>query len=252
MGLFGSIGRAIGRAAGRGIEKAGNLFGSEKLSQLGRHIQDACAEKISTEKSYDKKEANIYTTDRLNEILVSFSEGYFQQATSIEKNCIRLVEDYYDKLIEVIENAPSSTQSIANLRALKASKERIPKTINGGIKDPLSKRMSLDDSECLKILKMDSGSEKKQAMTRYTRKVIKEALYNLSNNVRNVLNAQSEDIEDYLSCIAEEQDKAIQTLKEHLDKMVQDNELEQSDREKHCIMPMTVIEAAECVTRILE
>lgn len=244
--------KAIGRGIGRLIENVGDLVGSEKISDFGRNIQDACAERVAEEKSYDKKEANIYTTDRLNEILVSFSEGYFQQATAIEKNCIRLVEDYYDKLIEIIENAPSSTHNAANLRALKSGKGRISKTINGGIKDPLSKRMSLDDSECLSILKMDSGGEKKQAMTRFTQKVIKEALNNLSQNVRTALNEQSEDIQDYLGGISEEQEKAMQALKAHFDKMVRDNELEQSDKEKNCVMPLFLIDAAECVSEVLK
>lgn len=247
MGLF----RAIGRAVGRGVEKVGDFLGSEKISNAGRSIQEACAERVSSEKSYDKREANIYTTDRLNEILVSFSEGYFQQATAIEKNCIRLVEEYYDRLIDIIENVPSSAHSAANIRALKAGKGRIAKTITGGIKDPLAKRMSLDDSECLGILKMDSGEEKKKAMTNFTKKVIQEALNNLSKNVRIALTEQSEDIQDYLNGISEEQEKAMRALKEHLDKMVKDNELEQSDKEKNCVIPLYLIDASECVADIL-
>lgn len=244
--------KSIGRAIGRGVEKVGDFFGSEKISNFGRSIQDKCAERIAEEKSYNKKEANIYTTDRLNEILISFSEGYFQQATVIERNCIRLVEDYYDKLIEIIEDAPSSEHNAANLRALKSGKRRISKTINGGIKEPLSKRMSLDDSECLSILKMNPGNEKKQAMTRFTHKVIQEALNNLSKNVRTALNEQSDDIEDYLCGILEEQEKAMQALKEHFDKMVRDNELEQTDKEKNCIMPMYLIEVSECINKIIK
>ena len=252
MGIFGDFVRGVGRSIGRGVEKVGDFFGSEKISNFGRSIQDACAEKISVEKSYDKKDANIYTTERLNEILVSFSEGYLQQATSIEKNCVSLVENYYDKLIDIIESAPNSAKNAANLRILKAGKGRISKTIEGGIKDPLSKRMSLDDSECLSILKMDSGSEKKQAMTRFTRKVITEALNNLSKNVRTALSEHTEDVEDYLDCIVEEQEKAMQALKEHFDKMARDNELEQSNKENNCIMPMFLIDATECVSQILE
>lgn len=252
MGFIGSICRSIGRAVGRGVEKVGDFFGSETLSNVGRSIQDACAERVAGERSYDKKEANIYTTDRLNEILVSFTEGYLQQATAIENNCIRLVEDYYDKLIDVIESAPSSAQNAANLRALKSGKSRISKTINGGIREPLSKRMSLDDSECLSILKMDSGNAKKQAMTRFTRKVIKEALNNLSQSVRAALNEQSEDIQDYLGGISEEQERAMQALKEHFDKMVRDNELEQSDKEKNCVMPLFLIDTTECVSELLK
>lgn len=103
MGLFGDFFRAVGRTVGRVVETVGDAIGSTTISDLGWKIQDACAERVASEKSYDKKEANIYTTERLNEILVSFSEGYLQNATLLEKECIRLVEEYYDKLIGVIE-----------------------------------------------------------------------------------------------------------------------------------------------------
>lgn len=255
MGWLSSIGsglKSLGRAVGRGVENVGDALGSKTLSGIGRGIQNICAEKIASEKSYDKREANIYTTDRLNEILVSFSEGYFQQATSIENTCIRIVEDYYDKLISIIENAPGVTYNKANLKALKNSKTRIAKSISGGIKDPLAKRMSIDDSECLYILKMDSGSDKKQEMTRFTQKVIKEALNNLSKNVRETLNDQTDDIQDYLNNISEEQEKEMRTLKVHFDKLISDNELEQSDKEKNCVLPLFVIDASERICEILE
>lgn len=255
MGLFSFIGsavRSVGRAIGRGVEKVGDVLGSDTLSDMGRGIQDACAEKIASEKSYDKKEANIYTTDRLNEILVSFSEGYFQQATSIENTCIRIVEEYYDKLISIIENAPGITYNKTNLKALKSGKNRIHKSITGGIKDPLARRMSIDDPECLSILKMDSGSEKKQEMTKFTQKVIREALNNLSKNVRETLHDQTDDIQDYLYNISEEQEKEMRTLKEHFDKLIRANKLEQSDKEKSCLLPLLTLEASERVCEILE
>ncbi|EYE89100.1 hypothetical protein Q428_04645 [Fervidicella metallireducens AeB] len=248
MGIFKSIGRLIGK----GIEKVGDFFGSEKISNFGRKIQDACAEKIAAEKSYDKKEADIYTTDRLNEILVSFSEGYFQQATSYENACIKIVEEYYDKLISIIEDVGVTNYNEANLKSLRNGKKRIAKSIIGAIKDPLAKRMSLDDSECLSILKMDSGLEKKQAMTNFTQKVIKEALNNLSKNVRETLKYQIEDIQDYLNNILEEQEKEIRLLKEHFDKLIRDNELMQSDKEKSCVLPLIILEASERVCEILK
>lgn len=141
--------------------------------------------------------------------------------------------------------------SVANLKTLKHGKSRISKTITGGIKDPLAKRMSLDDSECLSILKMDSGTDKKQAMTNFTKKVIKEALNNLSKNVRAALTDQTEDIQDYLSGISEEQEKTMQALKEHFDKMVKDNELEQGDKEKNCVLPLYIVDVSDCVFDIL-
>lgn len=248
MGVF----RAIGRGIGRVVEKVGDFIGSEWLSDTGLSIQEACAERIASEKSYNKREANIYTTDRLNDILISFSEDYLQKATLIEQNCVKLVEEYYDRLIGLIEDAPGGTHSISNLKALKNGKRRIANTITGGIKEPLAKRMSLDDSECLKILKMDSGDDKKRSMTNFTKKVIREALNNLAKNVRVSLNDQTGDIQDYLSGMSEEQEKAMQALKERYDKMVSDNELEQRDKEKHCVMPLYITAASECVCDILK
>lgn len=115
MGLFSSIGNWIGSK----VEAVGDFFGSDRISSWGRSIQDRCAERVSTEKSYDRTEANIYTTDRMNEILVSFSEGYMEKATEIEKRCVEKVEDYYDKLIEIMENVPDNAQNAANLRICK-------------------------------------------------------------------------------------------------------------------------------------
>ncbi|MFC4803575.1 hypothetical protein [Filifactor villosus] len=89
-------------------------------------------------------------------------------------------------------------------------------------------------------------------MTKFTEKVIHEALNNLSKNVREALNDQVEDIQDYINGISEEQEKALQTLKEHFDKMVRDNELEQSDREKNCVIPLYILDASSCICEIIE
>lgn len=247
MGWFGSLVKEIGRGIGKAFEVVGDGLGIGLLGDLGRGLQDICAEEVASEKSYDRKKANIYTTDRLNDILVAFSEGYFQEATRIEKECIRLVQEYYDKMLSLIENAPGGDYNRANLKMLKNSRSRISKTIKGGIKEPLAKRMSLDDAECLRILKLDSGEEKKKKMKNFSRNAIKEALLNLSNKVKKTLSEQTEDIQDYLSGISEEQEKAMQALKEQFDKMVEHNELEQSDKEMNCVMPLYIVDATECI-----
>lgn len=248
MGLIGSFLRGVGRAIGKGVEFVGDLTGIDGLSRAGRSIQEFCAERVAEEKSYDKNEDSIHMTDRLNEILVAFSDGYYRDADRIEKNCIKLLEKYYDELINIIEDGSHQAFNTANLKALKAGKKRIPKMVMGSIKNPLAKRMSLDDSECLSILKMDSGAEKKRAMTRFTNKVINEALSNLSQNVKAVLNEQCDDIQEYLTDVLEEQEKSILTQKELYEKMSKDDELEQSEKEKNCVIPLFLIKVSDHVS----
>lgn len=227
MGWFGSLCssissgiKAVGRKIGEGIEDFGTEIGSEKLAQVGRNIQDVCAEKISEEEAYEKNTANIYSTDRLNEILVTFSEGYYQQATAIENACIESVENYYEAIIQLLEDSSDKVKSNANLKRVRRAKTKIAGNIKGAIKEPLAKRMSLDDSECLAILKMDSGEEKRKAMTLFTQKIIQSALENLAEKVRNSLEEQMEWIEDYLINMSEEQEKAFSNLKKQYTKMV--------------------------------
>ena len=245
----------LGRGLGKAVEGWGKIVGSKKIQTVGRKIYEVCSDKVAgdvaDEEEYYKESSNIHSTERLSNILVSFSEDYREYAEEVEDDCVKAVEEYYDQLIEIIENAPSSSNSEANLRELKKGKRKISRTIKGGITVPLSKRMSLDDSECLRILEMSSGSEKKKAMKKFAKKVMKEALKNLSKNVRTALNEQGEDIEEYLFGIVEEQEKAAKELKEAFDKMIEDDGLEQSDKEMHCVNPLFIIDATESIAQIL-
>lgn len=252
MSRLGNWFRSKGEAIGRVIENVGNTFGSEKISKIGRNIQNACAEKVGNEKSYEKDKANIYTTDRLNEILVSFSAGYYEQATRIENSCISIVEHYYDALIKLLESAPAISCNKANLNSLKKGKSRIRQSISGGIKEPLAKKMSLDDSECLKILKMDQGDKKMKAMSSFSQKVINEALNNLSSKVKKSMNEQLEDIEDYLNNLTEEQEKEFANLKIQFDKMCLNDNLKAEEREYHCVEPLIIIDAVDTIKNILK
>ena len=247
MGLFQSIGQVLGK----GIEKAGNFLGSSTITNLGKKIQDTCAEKIGSESSYNKIESNFNETDRLNETLVSFSDGYDKQAAAIENSCIRQVEYFYNDLIKMLETLPNSSSNQANLSALKRGKKRIRQNISGGIREPLSKRMSLDDKECQKILSMDSGAEKTKAMSSFSQKVIKEALRNLSKKVRVSMDEQLDNIEDYLRNISEVQEKEYLSLKKSFDNMCSSGMSEAKEREIHCVDSLIMIEAIDLIDKIL-
>lgn len=247
MGFF----KWLGRMAGKGIEKLGDVTGIGILSDTGRLLQDVCAEEISCEKSYDSKKADTNTVERLNDTLLSFSEGYLQRATDIENYCIEEAEKFCDAIIGIIENTSEIESNRLNLKSLKNSKKRLMKEISGGIKDPVAKRMSLDDAECLKILKMDSGIEKKNAMTSFMQKVMKEAQNNLAKSVRGSLEDMEEEIAEFLNNVSEEQEKELANLKETFDRLCQKDSLEESEQEQKLVLPLIVMDAVEEIEKVL-
>ena len=247
MGVFKSIGRALGRF----VENVGDCIGSDFVSNLGQNIQDFCAEKIGAEKSYCKENATVQSIEKLNEILCSFSKGYYEKATNLENDCIRKTESFYDDLISIIESEEKLSYNKANLNLLKRERTKVKQTISGAIKNPLAKRMSLDDTECLKILKMDAGSEKTKAMSSFSKKIINEALDNLAKQVRISMNEQIADVVIYLKNIAEEQEIEFSKLKLKFDDMCKNDTIETADKEKHCIEPLLIISAINEINAII-
>ena len=244
--------REVGRSIGRAVEGFGEITGIDFIENAGRSIQDFCAERISKETSYDSQAADLYSTKRLTEILVSFSDGYLDYAEKIEEACIQEVENCYDDFIQLLEQAMEEGANRAGLKRLKSAKTRIRRTIKGSVRTPLARRMSLDDTECLRILEMDSGTEKKDAMKKFTQKVIDEALKNTADQVKFSLEEQLEDIEDYLTGIQEEQQKGLKALKEQYDAMVAKGDQEATDREKECLEPMIVLEEIRLAEALLQ
>lgn len=255
MGLFGSFLKGIGRAIGRGIESVGNVVetatGFSGIANFGRSVREACTEKVSRERSYERRTANIHSTERLSEILVSFSDGYLQQAKTIENASIRMVEDYYDKLLELLEGSFDTSSYGAGMKRLKSARERIRRTIEGSVRNPLARRMSLDDPECLGILKMDAGKEKGQAMSRFSQKVIQEALKNTSDQVRLSLDEQIDGIEDYLNGLQEQQEKEFRALTAQYEQLLVKGEKEAADWEKSCLEAAVLIEEARLTESLL-
>ena len=98
MGLFsffGSCVKSVGRVIGRGIEKVGEVTGSETLQNIGQGIQSACEDvsKYTGETDrYDKERARLEETKRINMILTEFSLKLEKKADEIAVSYTHLVD----------------------------------------------------------------------------------------------------------------------------------------------------------------
>ena len=214
MGIFFDLLSEAGNWIGERIEDVGDALNIGIIADFGRGIQDVFSGNIGNEKSYDKQIGDICSTERLNEQLVSFTKEYEEKADELERKVIAEIEKYYDELIGKLEILSDYVGGKTELNTLKRNKKKVYQQVSGTIKNSLSKRMSLDDAECLKILKMDKGSEKKKEMSKFCREVLSEAFENLSKQVQISINEQLEDIKEYLNDIQEKNEKEFSKLKE--------------------------------------
>lgn len=252
MGFWKNLGKSLGEGIGKIIEVVGDTFNIEPLSDAGIWIQKCFAKKIASEASYNKQESTVNSTVRLNEILISFLEDANKKATLLEDWCIQNVTSYFNWLIDtMIENNQGTSLATSRLETLKDGRKNVASMIRGSIKNPLAKRMSLDDAECLKILKMDTGKDKEQAINNFENKVIKEAANNLIKNIHSVLKEQENNIIEFLDSVAEEEEKAIVAMQKHINDMLQNNKSNQSSKEMMCVNPLYIMKISDHVCSIL-
>lgn len=203
---------------------------------------------VGSESSYKKEEADIYTTERLNEILISFTNDYLPQADDIEKTIIKDIVRYYDDLIAEVKKINKDSKQIS-LRRLVSAKRNIRNTIEGSIRTPLEKRMSLSDNECLTILKMKQGQDKQKAMKEFVNKVLNEALNNLVRNVKRTLHDQTDEVKEQLDGILSSRQKELSVLKEQYETLLNAKEKEE-DKERICLKPALTITASKMVQNV--
>ena len=115
MGLFSFLGGLIGGA----IEKFGEITGIDRISDFGEAIQDVCSgysSSVGGESSYDRNTANVYSTEKLNELLMEFSEKSLKKSEELEKQCIQMVEEYCDTLIQFLRETSAIIKDTSNLK----------------------------------------------------------------------------------------------------------------------------------------
>ena len=232
MGFFDFLGSVVDFVvdkAERVVDFFGDLFGGET--------------------SYEKETADVYTTERLNEILVSFTDEYLPQTSKIEFEVIKEIEKYYNDLISEVQKSNIKSEAYMQ-KKLKREKNEIRATILGSIRSPLEKRMSLSDRECLEILKMDSGTAKKKKMNQFVQKIIDEAFNNLVCNVEKSLREATEEVKECFENLLKDREEENAVMKNQYENLLNEKRKE-VDKEKLYAEWLLTIRSLETIEQLL-
>lgn len=215
-----SIGRGIGRGAGSIIESVGNFFGKEKIADFGRSLKSACSnvrsnvQKVASTENHKKESA--VRVERINDVFVRFYEDMQERAEEIEEACIDYSEEYFDNILNVLSKQSDEIRKGLNLNKLKRTRKKIRDAIDGFIQKDISKKVSLDNSKCMKIMQIKDDEKRGDAMQTYCENVVEKAIAKLDKKVQNILNKQNEEIEKFLMDYEEKRAFSLENMKEQL------------------------------------
>ncbi|MGY0372334.1 hypothetical protein [Clostridium sp. JNZ J1-5] len=221
-----SCAKSVGRAIGKGVEKVGEWTGSETLQNIGQGIQSAC-EDVSKDTGktdrYDKERARLEETKRINMILTEFSLKLEKKADEIECTAINESKVYFKELMNELHKSKANTG--INVSRIERTMSRVEREIKGNLKTYISKRVSIDDSECLQVLKLDAGSSKENKMRKFSEKILQQGLNNLVKDVKVVIKEQNDILTDVIG-------EKLEDIKFNLDKQIEEFNLLEDSKSK--------------------
>lgn len=177
-----------------------------RLPIVGRAFRNevgATGRKISSQESYDSETATLGQTVKIQEELTVFRVKCEKRSDELEEEALSAARENIDEMIEFLRNINSKTYAgqklNINLERLLRDNRQTEDIIRGYTKKRIQKKVSLDNSECLDILKMDAGKEKERAMTDFLNKIFRTSMDGLIREIRKSLKKQVENVEDQIN-----------------------------------------------------
>jgi len=150
--------------------------------------------------SYDSEKASLRETQRVNEALTKFRYDVEKESRELEAKALEVSRKSIDSFISTLEEHNyvqyGGRRLNLNLRSIERENREAEDRIHNFIQLKATKRVSLDDAECLKILKMDKGEAKTQAMRDFQISVFASAINDLTDELKKCAQKQCDNLID--------------------------------------------------------
>lgn len=150
--------------------------------------------------SYQADTADLQATIRVQSALTEFRTDTQSRSTKLENEIVKESREYLDSFLEDMRRYNKirygNKRLNINLSKIERDNRKTEDEIHGFIVKRIIKRISLDDTECQKILEMEPGKEKEKSLDQFYKKVLKEAVLELSDKLRANMEKQTDTICD--------------------------------------------------------
>lgn len=185
------------------------------------------------DKIEDPTKADLEMTVKVQHALTEFRTDTQSRSEQLENDIVKESREYLDEFLAELRRYNKiqygRKRLNLNLNSLERENRKTEDMIHGFIVKRVIKRISLDDDECTNILKMDPGKEKKEALDAFYKKVLKEAISDLSEELKNSMEKQTDNVEDK---IQQRIDSIVEICETKSDEFEQIQKVKESDEAK--------------------
>ena len=155
--------------------------------------------------------------DRMTQICSAFKQHAHYKLIEVENSICDEINHYIEEFYFILEeNEERINEYRIRTNLIKREIDKIVSRVKGTIDIELSKKISLDNSECKSIMKMIPGSKKETAMNSFLNAAVKQSLEECCKQIRSSLDEIYEDIETEvigaIDIISVQSEKMIENL----------------------------------------
>ncbi|GEM_PF-2376927 len=192
--------------------------------------KDRNQDRIAQQKGMNPEKNTANEIAELNKLLMEYRQSISAAADDMEREMIVECSMMLQDIMEVFETYNKELK-IVRSDSVKRKFVRISKDLKGTFAEYVQKRISLDDAECVKILKLPAGELKNQRLQEMKQRVFVEAGNEIIRRIRDAVDDFSETVEDTFSEHLEHAEEKVQEKTnafEELSKMT-DNDREAAE-----------------------
>lgn len=238
-GFFGRLFEVIKEDFNRKLEKLKYIFKGESPK-----VRDVAP-------TQDISKSSASEILNISEIFAEYQNSIRDNIKHFENEVIEICSEYFEDVVESFDEA-NSTLNIYNPEVIKGKIRKGLNGVKGEFSRHISRRISIDDEQCMSIMKMMPGDSKAERMNDFRDTVVAEAL----GIVANKLEECSDDFLDMLEFTVSNRFETLEEkIEEKTDRLFDISEgiKEKNDRaEIVCIDTAYEICACEMIENICE
>ena len=199
----------------KGFVKVGKKI-IEGIVNVGKTVWEAITgpdkkqEELSNKKGFNPEKSEANDIAELNKLLNEYKANISGAANDLEREMIVEYADQLEEIMSVFEECNKDLKVVRS-ETVRRRFKRMNNGLKGTFNEYISKRISLDDPEFVKILKLPAGELKNQRLQEMKQKVFIEAGNEIVSRIKNTAEEFTDTVEDAFS---EHLERSEQTIEE--------------------------------------
>ena len=181
------------------VPPIGNILrGIGKIAKYAWSVitgKDKVQEEIANKKSLNPEKSEANEIAELNKLLMEYRQNISAAANDMEREMIIECSMMLQEIMDVFEEQ-NKRLKLVRTESVKRQFNRACKDLKGTFAECVNKRFSLDDAECVKILKLPAGDMKNQKLQQMKQDVFVQAGNEIINSIKDTVDEFSDTVQE--------------------------------------------------------